>query len=50
MFWATRIYELAIVSGIKFFVFSGLEYGYRLGGCDPKYRTGHYDGKGRIAE
>ncbi|KAL7893313.1 NAD(P)-binding protein [Trichoderma sp. TUCIM 5745] len=50
MFWAIRIYELAIESGVKFFVFSSLEYGYKLGAYDPKYRTGHYDGKGRIAE
>ncbi|KAL4892945.1 NAD(P)-binding protein [Aspergillus ambiguus] len=49
-YWAIRAYELAIEEGIKFFVYGNLDYGYKKGGYDPKYRCGHYDGKGRIAE
>ncbi|KAF2170785.1 hypothetical protein M409DRAFT_63848 [Zasmidium cellare ATCC 36951] len=50
MFWAMRAYELAIEEGVRFFVYGNLDYGYKKGGYDPKFRTGHYDGKGRIAE
>ncbi|KAK4071928.1 hypothetical protein Trisim1_008444 [Trichoderma cf. simile WF8] len=50
MFWAIRSYELALEEGIKFFVYGNLDYVYKKSGFDPKFRTGHYDGKGRIAE
>lgn len=36
--------------GIKFFVFGNLDYVYKKSSYDPKFRTGHYDGKGRLAE
>jgi hypothetical protein len=49
-YWAVRAYELAIEEGIKFFVYGNLDYGYKKSGYNPKYRCGHYDGKGRIAE
>ena len=50
MYWAIRAYELALEAGIKFFVYGNLDYGYKKSGYDPKFRCGHYDGKGRIAE
>ncbi|EFY84568.1 hypothetical protein J3459_012787 [Metarhizium acridum] len=50
MFWAIRAYELALEEGIDFFVYGNLDYVYKKSGFDPKFRTGHYDGKGRIAE
>jgi hypothetical protein len=49
-YWTIRAYELAIESGIKFFVFGNLDYVYKKSGYDPKFRCGHYDGKGRMAE
>jgi hypothetical protein len=49
-FWAIRAYELAIEEGIRFFVYGNLDYVYKKAGYDPKFRTGHYDGKGRIGE
>jgi hypothetical protein len=49
-FWAIRSYEIALQSGIKFFVYGNLDYGSKKGNWDPKYRCGHYDGKGRIGE
>ncbi|KAH7219661.1 hypothetical protein DER44DRAFT_805522 [Fusarium oxysporum] len=49
-YWTIRAYELAIESGIKLFVFGNLDYGYKKSGYDPKFRCGHYDGKGRMAE
>lgn len=50
IYWAIRSYELAIEEGIKFFVYGNLDYVYKKSGYDPKFRTGHYDGKGRVAE
>lgn len=49
-YWTIRAYELAIEMGIKFFVFGNLDYVYKKSGYDAKFRTGHYDGKGRLAE
>ena len=50
MYWAIRTYEIAIREGVKFFVYGNLDYISKKAGFDPKFRTGHYDGKGRIAE
>ena len=50
MYWAIRSYELALEEGIKFFVYGNLDFNLKKSGYDPKFRTGHYDGKGRIGE
>ncbi|KAL2838105.1 hypothetical protein BJY01DRAFT_251113 [Aspergillus pseudoustus] len=51
VFWAMRAYELAVADGgIEFFVYGNLDYGYKLGGYDRQFRSGHYDGKGRVGE
>jgi hypothetical protein len=50
IYWAIRCYEMAIEEGIKFFVYGNLDYGLKKSGYDPRFRCGHYDGKGRIAE
>jgi hypothetical protein len=50
MFWAMRAYEIAIEEGVKFFVYGNLDYAYKKSGYNPKMRSGHYDGKGRIGE
>lgn len=49
-YWTIRAYELAIEAGIQFFVFGNLDYGYKKSGYDPRFRAGHYDAKGRMAE
>src|SRR5436190_22828175 len=49
-YWAIRSYEIALEEGIKFFVYGNLDYALKKSGYDSKFRTGHYDGKGRIAE
>lgn len=49
-YWTIRSYELAVEMGIRFFVFGNLDYVYKKSGYDPKFRTGHYVGKGRLAE
>jgi len=49
-YWAIRSYEIAIEEGIKFFVYGNLDYVLKKSGYDSRFRTGHYDGKGRIGE
>ncbi|KAL1846786.1 hypothetical protein Plec18170_008927 [Paecilomyces lecythidis] len=49
-YWAIRCYELALECGIKFFVYGNLDYVYKKSGYDPIFRSGHYDGKGRMGE
>jgi len=46
--WSVRIYEIAIFSGVKHFVFGAIDYCSKKAGFDPKYHCGHYDGKGRF--
>ncbi|OJZ72908.1 NmrA family protein [Mycobacterium paraffinicum] len=50
MYWAIRSYEIAIEAGVKFFVYGNLDYGLKKAGYDSRFRTGHYDGKGRVGE
>lgn len=50
MFWAMRVYELALEEGIKFFIYGNLDFVYKKSGYDPVLRCDHYDGKGRVGE
>jgi hypothetical protein len=50
IYWGIRLYELARGAGVKHFLYAGLEYASRLGNFDPKYRTGHLDGKGKVVD
>jgi hypothetical protein len=49
-YWAIRSYEIAIEEGVRFFVYGNLDYGLKKAGYDSRFRTGHYDGKGRVGE
>lgn len=50
IYWAIRSYEIALEEGVKFFVYGNLDYTLKKAGYDSKFRTGHFDGKGRIGE
>jgi len=50
IYWAMRSYEIALEEGVKFFVWANLDYGLKKSGYDSRFRTGHYDAKGRIGE
>ncbi|HXC74219.1 MAG TPA: NmrA family NAD(P)-binding protein [Sphingomicrobium sp.] len=50
MYWAIRAYEIALEEGVKLFVYGNLDYTLKKAGYDSRFRTGHYDGKGRIGE
>ncbi|KZP00640.1 NAD(P)-binding protein [Calocera viscosa TUFC12733] len=50
VFWGMRMFEIAVAQGVKHYVWAGVYYLTKLGGFDPKYRSGHMDGKGRVTE
>lgn len=50
MYWAIRAYEIALEEGITFFVYGNLDYALKKSGYHSMFRSGHYDGKGRIGE
>ncbi|KAG8407141.1 hypothetical protein J3458_020635 [Metarhizium acridum] len=50
IYWGIRIYELCRESKVKHFIYAALEYASKLGNFDPKYRCGHVDGKGKVAD
>ena len=45
-----RIFEIAVESGVKHYVWSALEDAVRLSGYDEACRVGHYEGKSRVTE
>ncbi|MGO1164157.1 NmrA family NAD(P)-binding protein [Brucella sp. C7-11G] len=49
-YWAIRAYEVALEEGVRFFVYGNLDYTLKKAGYRSMFRTGHYDGKGRIGE
>jgi hypothetical protein len=50
VYWSMRAYEIALEEGVSFFVFGNLDYSLKKSGYDPRFRAGHYDGKGRVGE
>ncbi|KAL7898487.1 hypothetical protein HDV64DRAFT_269006 [Trichoderma sp. TUCIM 5745] len=50
LFWGIRAYEIALDAGVKFYVWGNLDYTLKKANWDPKFRCGHYDGKGRVGE
>lgn len=50
IYWGIRLYELAREFGLEHFVYAGLSYASKLGNFNPKYRTGHLDGKGKVGD
>jgi len=50
IFWGMRTFELARFSGVQHFQYASIPYVSKLSGFDPRFRTGHMDGKGRVAD
>lgn len=50
IYWGIRLYELARQFGVEHFLYAGLFYASKLGNFDPKYKTGHLDGKGKVVD
>lgn len=49
IYWGIRMYEIARECGVSHFIWASLEYASKLGNFDPKFRTGHLDGKAKVA-
>ncbi|KAF8310289.1 NAD(P)-binding protein [Clavulina sp. PMI_390] len=47
---AFEIWEIANYQKVRHFVWSALDYSYKLGGYDPVYEADHYNTKGRFAD
>ena len=50
IYWGIRMFEIARGCNVSHFQWASLPYVSKLGNFDPKYRTGHMDGKGKVAE
>ncbi|KAH9915113.1 NAD(P)-binding protein [Fomitopsis serialis] len=49
--WAgIRIFELAKQTGVRHYIWSNLDYGFKLSNYNTTYKCEHYDGKGRVAD
>lgn len=44
------MFEIAAESGAKHFVWANLDSSYKLSGWKPEFRTGHFDGKNKVAD
>jgi hypothetical protein len=50
IYWGIRMFEIARGCNVSHFQWASLPYVSKFGNFDPKYRTGHLDGKGKVAE
>ncbi|KAF2865425.1 hypothetical protein BDV95DRAFT_554319 [Massariosphaeria phaeospora] len=48
VYWGMRIFEIAVQSGVKHYIWSALEDALALAGYDEACRVGHYEGKSRV--
>ncbi|OCL04420.1 NAD(P)-binding protein [Glonium stellatum] len=50
MYWGTRIFEIAVESGVKHYIWSALEPTLKLSGYNEDFRVAHYEGKSRVTD
>jgi len=50
IYWGIRMFEIARSCNLSHFQYASLAYSSKLGGFDPKFRSGHLDGKGKVAD
>ncbi|KAI1436994.1 hypothetical protein GGR50DRAFT_701050 [Xylaria sp. CBS 124048] len=48
--WGAFAWEIALESGVKFYVHGNIDFAYKKSGFQDKYHCGHYDAKGRMGE
>ncbi|KAH8656190.1 NmrA family protein [Tricladium varicosporioides] len=48
IYWGIRLYELSREHKIKHFIWGSLESSYEISGYQPRFRTGHFDGKAKV--
>ena len=50
IYWGIRLFELASQHGVKHFIWASLSSSYKASAYDPRFRTGHFDGKAKVAD
>jgi uncharacterized protein YbjT (DUF2867 family) len=50
IYWGIRIFDIAVESGVKHYIWSSLPNALQLSGHDENYRVGHFEGKAKVAE
>ncbi|KAH7385050.1 hypothetical protein BKA64DRAFT_748520 [Cadophora sp. MPI-SDFR-AT-0126] len=50
IYWGIRIFELAAENGVRHFIWGSLDSSYKISGFQPRFRTGHFDGKAKVAD
>jgi uncharacterized protein YbjT (DUF2867 family) len=50
LYWGIRIFELAAEHGVKHFIWASLDSSYKISDYEPRFRTGHFEGKAKVAD
>jgi hypothetical protein len=50
IYWGIRIFEIAVQSGVKHYIWSSLDNFFHETGYDDSLRVGHYYGKGHVEQ
>ncbi|KAH9221445.1 hypothetical protein DL95DRAFT_519429 [Leptodontidium sp. 2 PMI_412] len=50
VYWGIRIFEIAREKGVKHFIWGSLDSSYKISGYQPRFRTGHFDSKAKVAD
>ncbi|KAH7312884.1 hypothetical protein BKA65DRAFT_573767 [Rhexocercosporidium sp. MPI-PUGE-AT-0058] len=50
VYWGIRTFEIAREKGVKHFIWGCLDSSYKISGYQPRFRTGHFDGKTKVAD
>ncbi|KAE9363841.1 NmrA family protein [Stipitochalara longipes BDJ] len=50
LYWGIRLFEIASEHGVQHFIWASLDSSYKLSGYQPRFRTGHFDGKAKVAD
>jgi NmrA-like family len=50
IYWGIRIFEIASEHHVKHFIWSAIPSAYKASGYQARFRTGHIDGKAKVAD
>ncbi|KAK0101951.1 hypothetical protein ONS95_001240 [Cadophora gregata] len=50
IYWGIRIFEIAAEKGVRHFIWGSLDSSYQISGYEARFRTGHFDGKAKVAQ
>ena len=50
IYWGIRIFEIASELGVQHFIWGSLDSSYNISGYEARFRTGHFDGKAKVAD